>query len=120
MELQKEYEHVFEQWMVDRNLIDEYYWNYELLPLLNESAKLDDKTMRTIVTWLADGTQIKGKPVADVYPGVKDYMLENYDPNAPTLEEMFGLNTMPMVLATRELTSISDWEGCYDFFDGIC
>jgi hypothetical protein len=66
---------------------------------MNEGAKLDERTMRSIVSWIADGTQIKGKPMAEVFPGVKEFMLDNYDPNAPTFEEMFSLNTMPMILS---------------------
>ena len=74
-------EHVLNDWQTDRTLIDNYYWNYELLPLLNEGAKLDERTIRTVITWLVDGIQIKGMPMKDVFPEVEEYMLANFDPS---------------------------------------
>ena len=47
---------VVNDWMTDRTVIDNYYWNRKLMPLLEEGAHLDERTMRTVVTWIADGT----------------------------------------------------------------
>jgi hypothetical protein len=85
-------------WQTDRDLVDQYYWNYELLPLLEEGAQLDERTLRTLITWIVDGTQIRGEPLRDVFPEVEEYMLQNYDATGYNLQEKFGMNTMPVVL----------------------
>ena len=83
---------VINDWMTDRTVIDNYYWNRKLQPLLEEGAHLDEKTMRTVVTWIADGTQVKGKPIAEVFPEIKEWMLANYDPEGRDMIEMFRLD----------------------------
>ena len=39
-------EHIWENWMRDREIVDRYYWRYEMEPHLNEGSKLDEKAMR--------------------------------------------------------------------------
>ena len=92
--LQDQYREVFTNWGEDHTAIDEYYWKYELIPLLQKGAKLDEKAKRTLITWIADGTEVKGKPLTKVFPEVKQWMLENYNPDAPTFEEMFDMRNM--------------------------
>ena len=55
-ELQEKMSHVLVDWDTDRKLIDNYYWNYELMPLLAKGEKLDEKTVRSFITWIVDGT----------------------------------------------------------------
>lgn len=83
-------------WDTDRKLIDNYYWNFELMPLLAKGEKLDEKTMRTLVTWIVDGTQIKGKPLVEIFPEVEEWMLSNYNPEGITFIEKFNMEMMPM------------------------
>jgi hypothetical protein len=64
--------------------------------------------MRTLVTWIADGTQIKGKPLVEVFPEVEEWMLSNFDPEGTTCIEKFNMEMMPVVL--------QEWEGA-DWFD---
>ena len=52
----------------------------ELLPLLKEGEKLDEKTLRTLVTWVAEGTSVRGRPLVEVFPEVESWMLNNYNP----------------------------------------
>jgi len=85
-------------WMTDRELVDQYYWNYELLPLLEEGQRLDERTMRTLITWIVDGTQVRGKPLKDVFPEVEAWMLDNYNANGLNLQEKFNMNAMPLSL----------------------
>lgn len=100
-------------WQTDRTIVDNYYWNKKLMPLVEEGSRLDEKTMRTIVTWIADGTQVKGKPIAEVFPGIKDWMLENYNPEGNGMIEMFGLDRMPMSLQEYDG---ADWFEYYTCF----
>jgi len=85
-------------WQTDRELVDTYYWNYELLPLLEEGQRLDERTLRTLITWIVDGTQVRGKPLKDVFPEVEAWMLENYDATALNLQDKFNMNAMPLNL----------------------
>ena len=55
--------------------------------------------MRTLVTWIAEGTQIKGRPLVEVFPEVEDWMLHNYNPEGSTLIETFRMEEMPMNLS---------------------
>jgi len=104
---------VMEDWQTDRTVIDNYYWNRKFMPLLEEGADLDEKTLRTIVTWIADGTQVKGKPIAEVFPEIKEFMLDNYNPEGETIVEVFGMDRMPMVLQDEEWEG-ADWFTYYD------
>ena len=72
------------------------------MPVLIEGEKLDDKTKRALVTWIAEGTQIKGQPLVDVFPEVREWMLENYDPEGATFIEQFRMEEMPMMLQETE------------------
>ena len=83
--------HIFEDWMTDNQLINDYYWRYEVAPHLQEGAKLDEKTLRSIVTYIANSTEINGKPLTEAYPGVEEWMMKNYDPEGPTIYEKFCL-----------------------------
>ena len=109
--LHERMQHVLIDWDTDRKLIDNYYWNYELMPLLAEGEKLDERTLRTLITWIADGTQIKGKPLTEVFPEVEEYMLSNFNPDGTTCIEKFNMENMPMVL--------QEWEGAdwFEFYD---
>lgn len=60
-----------------------------MAPLLDEGAELDEQAMRTFITWVVDGTTIKGEPMIEVFPEVEEYMLDNYDPSAVTLTQKF-------------------------------
>ena len=72
------------------------------MPVLIEGERLDDKTKRALVTWIAEGTQIKGQPLVDVFPEVREWMLENYDPEGATFIEQFRMEEMPMMLQETE------------------
>lgn len=97
-DLQYRMQNVATNWQTDRQLIDDYYWNYELLPLLEEGARLDERTLRTAVTWIVDGTEIQGQPMIDVFPEVEEWMLSNYNEDGETLIDRFQLEYMPMML----------------------
>ena len=43
------------------------------------------------MTYIVDSTKIKGRPMREVFPEVEECMLENYDPDAPSLAEKFGM-----------------------------
>jgi len=85
---------MFTEWGEAKQTIDNYYWQYEFKPLLEEEQQLDERTMRTIITWIVDGTQVKGKPLVEVFPGVEEYMLNNYDRTAVNLTDKFAMNAM--------------------------
>lgn len=89
---------LFSEWAEAKQTIDNYYWNYEMMPLFEEKQRLDERTMRTIITWLVDGTQVKGQPLVDVFPGVEQYMLDNYNAYGVSLADKFGLNGSPLAL----------------------
>lgn len=74
--------------------MDRYYWNYELQPHLREGEKLDEKTLFTIINFIAESTTIAGRPAVEVFPGIQDFMLSNFDADGPTLAEKFGLYSM--------------------------
>lgn len=100
-ELEREYEEwnrtfeeIVEEWAADQEVMDRYYWNYELQPHLREGEKLDEKTLFTIVNFIAESTTIAGRPAVDVFPGIQDFMLNNFDADGPTLAEKFGLYSM--------------------------
>ena len=42
--------------------------------------ELNKQTLATMITWVVDGTKVKGKPLIEVFPGVEDYMLSNFNP----------------------------------------
>lgn len=90
-EWERDLERILEDWSTDRELIDRYYMNYELQPHLKEGEKIDEKTLKTVVTYIVDGTQIVGRPMIEVFPEVEDYMLSNFDPEGPSLSDKFGL-----------------------------
>jgi hypothetical protein len=69
-EWERDLEHILEDWSTDRELIDRYYMNYELRPHLKEGEKIDEKTLKTVVTYIVDGTQIVGRPMIEVFPEV--------------------------------------------------
>jgi len=82
---------VLTRWKQARDEVDQYYWNEELLPVLAEGERLDERTMRTLVTWIADGTEIKGRPLVEVFPDVEEWMLDNYNPEGRTVIETFRM-----------------------------
>jgi hypothetical protein len=104
---------VLQDWQHDRKVVDEYWWDKKFLPLLGEKEKLDEKTLRSIVSWIADGTQVKGKPIAEVFPEIKEWMLENYNPDGETIVEAFRMDQAPMLLQDTEWEG-ADWFTYYD------
>ena len=66
------------------------------MPLLEKGEKLDERTLRTFITWIVDGTQIKGQPLVEVFPEAEEWMLSNFDPNGTTCIEKFNMDMMPM------------------------
>lgn len=63
--------------------------------------------MRTLVTWVVDGTEIKGKPLIEVFPEVEEWMLENYNPEGRTVVESFRMESMPYVLQSATPVTFS-------------
>lgn len=59
-------------------------------PHLEKGAKLDEKVLRSLVDYIAKSTTIKGKPMVEVFPGVQEHMMSNFDPNGPTIYEKMG------------------------------
>ena len=86
-----EFEHIMSDWRTDQELLERYYWNYELKPHLEAGQKLDEKTLSTIITFIADSTTVAGRPLVKVFPEVEAFMLDKFDPTGPTLGEKFGL-----------------------------
>ena len=100
---------ILTRWQAARDEVDQHYWNEELLPVLADGERLDERTMRTLVTWVAEGTQIKGRPLVEVFPEVEEWMLENYNPDGRTLIETFRMESMPMNLSKDSSDGGSDW-----------
>ena len=76
-ELEREYdewnrtfEEIVEGWAADQEVLDRYYWNYELQPHMREGEKLDEKTLLTIIDFIAQSTTIDGRPAVDVFPSL--------------------------------------------------
>jgi len=86
-----EFEHIMSDWASDQELLERYYWNYELQPHLEAGQKLDEKTLSTVITFIADSTTVAGRPLVEVFPEIQELMLDNFDPSGPTLVEKFGL-----------------------------
>lgn len=109
-------------WALDRQRIDNYYWTYEAQPQFAEWEALDERTVRTIITWIVDGTQVKGKPLIEVFPGVEEYMLANVNPAGLNLADKFGLNGSPLVLAENEWMYADWWDfvGCIQDYAPAC
>ena len=93
---------ILTRWGQARDEVDRRFWDAEFLPLLAEGERLDERAMRTVVTWVAEGTEIKGKPLVEVFPEVEEWMLDNYQPEALTVVERFSMEQMPMMLQARE------------------
>ena len=93
-DLEEKVDDVLSDWDDDRRVIDDYYWNRKLVPLIDEGAKLDERFLRTVITWVVDGTKINGEPLEDVMPEIKQLMIDNYDPNGMTFSEKFQLHTL--------------------------
>lgn len=90
------------------------------MPLLAQGEKLDEKTLRTLITWIVDGTQIKGKPLVEIFPEAEEWMLSNFDPNGTTTIEKFNMEHMPMVLqewqgATEIIPDVPEWQETDEF-----
>jgi len=99
---------MFTEWGQAKQTIDNYYWTHEFQPQLEEWAGLDEQTLRTIITWVADGTKVKGTPLVEVFPGVEEYMLTNFNAQGLNLQDKFGLNGSPLVLQESEWI-YADW-----------
>ena len=90
-EWQEEAEDIMENWQRDREIVDRYYWNYVMQPHLNAGSKLDERAMREVITFIAEGTTVKGRPLTEVFPEVQDAMMTAYNPDEPSLLEKFGM-----------------------------
>ena len=90
-EWEEEMQHIERDWQNDMELLNHYYFTYKFEPHLKKGAKLDEKALRTMVTWLANSTQVKGKPINEVFPDITDMMMENYNPDEPSLWEKMGM-----------------------------
>ena len=51
--------------------------------------------MRSLVTWIAEGTEIKGRPLVEVFPEVEQWMLDHYNPEGRTAIEAWSMEAMP-------------------------
>ena len=81
---EREAEDIWEDWQRDREIVDRYYWRYEMEPHLESGSKLDEKAMRKIVTFIAEGTQVKGRPLIEVFPEVEELMMSRYNASEPS------------------------------------
>ena len=59
-EWEEEMQHIERDWQNDMALLNHYYFTYKFEPHLKKGAKLDEKAIRTMVTWIANSTQVKG------------------------------------------------------------
>ena len=80
-----------ENWQRDREIVDRYYWRYVMQPHLNAGSKLDERAMRQVITFIAEGTTVKGRPVTEVFPEVEEAMMSRYNPDEPSVLEKFGM-----------------------------
>ena len=101
-------EHILEDWDADRRLLNEYHWQYKMKPHLSKVQKLQEKALRSIVTSIANSTRIKGRPLIDVFPEVEKLMMDNFNPNSPTLIEKYGLFNLQGL--NLEEWFAADWE----------
>ena len=114
-------EEIVSDWQEGRMTSDiSYYWNYELLPVLNSAIKFEEQTLRILVTWLVDGIQIKGKPLKEVYPEAKEWMLKNFNKNGETLVDKLAFNRMPVILEEWPYADWLDFENCVKTYEADC
>ena len=97
---------IWADWQRDREVVDRYYWRYEMEPHLQEGSRLDERTMRRIATFIAEGTQVKGRPLVEVFPEVEELMMSRYNASEPTLLEKFGAFQL---LQETEEWPFADW-----------
>jgi len=103
-----ELEHIINDWDENRRLLNEYYWSFKMKPHLSQAEKLQEKALRTMVTFIVNGTKIKGKPLNEVFPDVEKLMIENFDQNSPTLIEKYGFFNLQGL--NLEEWFAADWE----------
>ena len=108
---------VLTDWDTDRKVIDGYYWERKLVPLIDEGARLDERLLRRTVTWVVDGIKIEGQPLEEVFPEVKEWMCDNYDPNGPEFSDKFGLNNLPMNLQEEDMTFSFDTDALNEWMN---
>ena len=60
-------------------------------PHLNAGSKLDERAMRSVVTFIAEGTTVKGRPLTEVFPEVEEAMMSSYNAGEESLLEKFGM-----------------------------
>ena len=84
-------EHITRDWQNDLELLNHYYMTYKMEPHVRKGMKFDEKALRSMITYLANSTQVKGKPINEVFPGVEEMMMSNYDPNERSLWEKMGM-----------------------------
>ena len=87
----EEMEHIERDWQDDTELLNHYYLTYKMEPHLKKGAKLDEKALRTIITFIADSTTVKGRPLNEVFPDIEEMMMSNYNADEPSLWEKMGL-----------------------------
>ena len=62
--------------------------------------------MRKIVTFIAEGTHVKGRPLIEVFPEVEELMMSRYNASEPSLLEQFGV----FQLQETQEWPYADWE----------
>jgi len=107
MEWMNRFNDIMEGWKKDEELVNKYYWEFEMKPHLDKGAKLDEKTLRSLVTYIAESTTIKGKPMIEIFPEVQEAMMSNFDPNGPNIYEKFGMYNLQEI---SEEWFAADWE----------
>ena len=109
-EWQETAEDIWENWQRDREIVDRYYWNYVMQPHLDAGSKLDEKAMRSVVTFIAEGTTVKGRPLTQVFPEVEEAMMSNYNADEESLLEKFGMFNLQ--LAENPYADILAYDNC--------
>lgn len=101
-------EHITRDWQNDLELLNHYYMTYKMEPHVRKGMKFDEKALRSMITYLANSTQVKGKPINEVFPGVEEMMMSNYDPNERSLWEKMGMFNLEA--AEYEEWYAADWQ----------
>ena len=76
-----------ENWQRDREIVDRYYWRYVMQPHLRAGSKLNERSMREVATFIAEGTTVKGRPLLEVFPELEELTMSEYDEDAESLLE---------------------------------
>ena len=107
-EWEREMQDIVGHWQRDAELLNHYHATYKMEPHIRKGMKLDEKAIRSMITYMANSTQVKGRPVNEVFPDIEEMMMSNYDPSAPTLWEKMGMFNLQG--AEYEEWYAADWE----------